>query len=185
MNIAVYLGSSIRCKEEYRALAYEVGRKLALEGHTIIYGGADVGMMKDLADGAQSADGKVIGVFPEHFKGTGEVKEKGMRVIREGLAQMIIVKDFAERKNTMETLSDCSLTLPGSFGTLDELFTFVCDNTIGYHSKKAYLLNYKGFYSPVKELLKNTLDAGLLKPETVDVVNFCDTIDDFLSKILF
>lgn len=183
MNIAVYLGSSLHCKEEYRRLAYETGRSIALAGHTIIYGGANVGTMKDLADGAQSAGGEVVGVFPGYFKGTKEVQESGIKVIRDGLSALHIVKDFAERKQMMEELSDCCLILPGSFGTFDELFTFACNSTIGIHSKKAYVLNHKGYYSPLRSLLANTAEAGFMKPETYDTVNFCDTVEDFLEKI--
>jgi len=181
MKIAVYLGSSLHCKEEYNRLAYETGQKLARAGHTIIYGGANVGTMKDLADGAQSAGGDVIGVFPGYFKGTKEVQDSGIKVIRDGLTELHIVKDFAERKQLMEELSDCCLILPGSFGTFDELFTFACNNTIGIHSKKAYVLNYKGYYSPLRDLLKNTREGGFLKKETYETVNFCDTVEDFLS----
>jgi len=183
MKIAVYLGSSLHCQKKYNQLAFETGRLLALAGHTIIYGGANVGTMKDLADGAESAGGEIIGVFPAHFKGTKEVQESGVKVCREKLSQMIWVRDFAERKRKMEELSECCLILPGSFGTLDELFTFACDNCIGIHNKKAYILNYEGFYNPLKDLLRNTEMAGFLKPETISIINFCDSVGDFLRMI--
>jgi len=183
MKIAVYLGSSLQCLKEYNQLAFETGRKLALAGHTIVYGGSNVGTMRDLADGAESASGEVIGVFPANFKGSREVQESGVKVCRENLSQMIWVRDFAERKKKMEELSECCLILPGSFGTLDELFTFACDNCIEIHSKKAYVLNYKGFYTPLKNLLDNTEKAGFLKPETISIINFCDSVEDFLRMI--
>lgn len=183
MKVSVYLGSSINCKPEYNALAFEVGARLASAGHVIVYGGANVGTMKDIADGAQSVGGDVIGVFPSGFAGTEEVKHHGMKVIREGLKELVYVKNFAERKQTMEDLSDCALILPGSFGTLDELFTYTCNNAIGMHSKPVFILNHKGFYSPLVDLVRNTAEAGFLKPETVSILTFCDTIDEVIEHL--
>jgi len=183
MKVAVYLGSSILCKEEYNQLAFETGSKLVKNGHEVIYGGSNVGTMKYLADGAQSENGIVTGVFPKGFQGTPDIRKKGIKVTRENLSRMILTKDFAERKQTMEELCDCCLVLPGSFGTLDELFTFACDSVIGTHTKKAYILNYKGFYTPIKDLLQNASEAGFLKPDTLNVITFCDTIDQFIENI--
>lgn len=176
MNIAVYLGSSQACLPEYNDLAFELGKTIALKGHTLVYGGANVGTMKLLADGAASVGGNILGVFPKGFLGTIEVIQEGLEVMRE-LSDMIITRDFAERKQVMEDKSDCCIVMPGSFGTLDELFTYACNRSIGLHSKPIYLLNYKGYYEPLKAMLANMSAAGFLKPSTVGVLTFVDTID--------
>lgn len=183
MKVSVYLGSALECLREFHELAFELGRTLAQAGHTVVYGGADVGTMKDLADGVQSAGGEIIGVFPKHFHGTAEVRHKGMKVIREDLSQLIYVADFAERKKVMEQLSDCCVILPGSFGTLDELFTYACNHAIGEHDKKVYVLNHNGFYTPLRELMENIRKGKLLKSETVDIITFCDSLEDLMSKL--
>ncbi len=183
MKVSVYLGSALECLPEYKTLAYELGRQLAENGHTVVYGGADVGTMKNLADGAQDAGGEITGVFPRQFKGTAEVVRSGVKVVRDGLTEMIWVADFAERKKVMEQLSDCCIILPGSFGTLDEMFTYACNHAIGEHDKTVYVLNHNGFYDPMKDLFKNIAAAHFLKPETVSIVQFCDTIDDFIKKL--
>lgn len=181
MKISIYLGSSLHCLPQYHTLAYEVGRKVAQAGHTIVYGGADVGTMKDIADGAQDAGGDVIGVFPREFKGTKEVQDSGVKVVRDNLTEMIYVADFAERKKVMESLSDACIILPGSFGTLDELFTYACNHAIGEHSKPVFLLNHEGFYTPLQQLMQNIEKGRFLKPETVAILTFCDTIDQIIS----
>lgn len=182
MNIAVYLGSSTTCLPEYNDLAYELGRQLALCGHTLIYGGADVGTMKHLADGALKEGGKVIGVFPTGFLGTKEVIQEGIEVMKRGLTEMIMVKDFAERKLKMEELSDCAVVMPGSFGTLDEMFTYACNYAIGQHTNPIYLLNHKGFYEPMKAQMANVSAAGFLKPSSAKVLHYVDTVAELMSQ---
>lgn len=182
MKVSVYLGSSTTCLEEYNTLAYELGFKLCKAGHTIVYGGSDVGTMKYLADGAEAANGTIIGVFPKGFRGSVEVQ--GMKVVRDGLSDFIWTEDFAERKKVMEDLGDCCIVMPGSYGTLDELFTYACGRSISKHSKQIYLLNHKGYYSPIGQLIENMSNAGFLKPSTIGIIEFCDDIDAILDKLL-
>lgn len=181
MKVSVYLGSSTICLEEYNTLAYELGKSLALGGHTVVYGGSDVGTMKHLADGAQNAGGKVVGVFPEGFAGTIEVA--GQKIMRDNLDEMILTRDFAHRKKVMEDLSDCCVVLPGSFGTLDELFDYACRKSIGKHDKGIYILNYKGFYDPLLSLIENMRQARFFKPSTTGVLCFCSSLEEVMDHI--
>ena len=183
MKIAVYLGSATECRPIFNETAYEVGRRLSEAGHTIVYGGADIGTMKCLADGAQSVGGEMIGVFPKGFKGTREVWHSGIDLERKGLKEFILVENFAERKKTMGELSDCCLALPGSYGTLDELFTFACERCISVHEKHSYVLNVEGFFDPLKSMLDNIEKGGFLKPSATGIVTFCESIDELLEKI--
>jgi len=181
--ISVYLGSSPFCSPQYKALAHEVGAKIAKKGHTIVYGGAAVGTMGALAQGAKEEGGEIIGVFPRGFKGTKEVRESGIQVIQEGLDRMIDVADFAERKQKMEDIGDCAIVLPGSYGTMDELFTYACNRAIDKHSKNIYVLNHNGFYNPLIDLLSNMEKAGFLKQAMVGAITFYDNIDDILNLL--
>ena len=88
-KIAVYLGSAPSCNDIFKWLAYELGYRLAAAGLTLVYGGAAVGTMGALADGAMSAGGRVVGVFPSGFRGTKEVRESGLEVVRHGLSEFI------------------------------------------------------------------------------------------------
>ena len=182
-KVSVYLGSSYFCKDEYKDLAHEVGYKLAKAGHTIVYGGAAVGTMGALADGAQQAGGTVIGVFPKGFLGTRDVRAKGIEVFREGLAEMIIAEDFAERKQVMEDLGDCAVVLPGSFGTLDELFTYACNHSIDKNNKPIYILNHKGYYNAINTLIEEMDRAGFLKDLMRGVITLYDTADELIAAL--
>ena len=177
-SIAVYLGSAPGCKEIYKDLAFALGKRLASAGLTVVYGGAAVGTMGALADGAAAAGGRVIGVFPRGFRGTKEVRESGLEVVQHGLSEFIETADFAERKQVMEDLSDGCIVMPGSYGTLDELFTYACNRAIDKHTKPILVFNFEGYYEPLKQLLANMQEAGFMKPVMADAITFCDTIDE-------
>ena len=182
-SIAVYLGSAPSCREIYKGLAYELGSRIAAEGVTLVYGGAAVGTMGALADGAMEAGGRVVGVFPKGFLGTKEVRESGLEVVQHGLSEFILVADFAERKQVMEDRSDGCIVMPGSFGTLDELFTYACNRAIDKHTKPIIVFNFEGYYEPLKQLLANMQDAGFMKPVMAGAISFCDTIEEIIAEI--
>ena len=161
-TVAVYLGSSPNCKDIYKGLAYELGNRIARAGLTLVYGGAAVGTMGALADGAREAGGEVVGIFPKGFRGTQEVRESGLEVVQQGLTKFIETDGFAERKQLMEDLSDACIVMPGSYGTLDELFTYACNRAIDKHTKPILVFNFEGYYEPLKQLLANMQEAALL-----------------------
>ena len=181
MKIAVYLGSHDGFDPIYCETAFELGRKLALKGVGVVYGGASVGTMGALARGVEAGGGECIGVYPEGFQGRPDIKEKGLEIRQDGLSRFIIVKDFAERKQTMEDLSDCCVALPGSWGTMDELFTYTTSTQLGFNGgKKLFVLNTKGFYDDLKRLLDTMLREGFIEEYSRDLIHFCDTVDELL-----
>lgn len=182
MIVSVYLGSSPFCDNKYNDAAYEVGKMLALKGHTLCYGGASIGTMGSLAAGAQENGGKVIGVFPKGFRGTRDAIERGINVKAEDLDQMIEVENFAERKQVMEDMGECAIVLPGSFGTLDEMFTYACNHAIEKHHKLIHILNFEGYYDHLKEFVVKMEEEKFLKGTMCGVLNFYDSIEE-LSKI--
>jgi len=183
IKVSVYLGSSPVCLEKYNTIAYDMGREIALRGAVLVYGGAGVGTMGRLADGAKNAGGEVIGVFPRGFAGTREIRESGISVVREGLDEMIEVENFAVRKQVMEDLGDCAVVLPGSFGTMDELFTYACNRSIDKNDKHMFILNFEGYYNPLVQLLDNMVEAGMFKPCMQGAITFHDTVEDLMDAV--
>ena len=180
-SVAVYLGSAPGCKDIYKGLAYELGCRIARAGLTLVYGGAAVGTMGALADGAAAEGGHVVGVFPRGFRGTKEVRESGLEVVQYGLPEFIETADFAERKQVMEDLSDACIVMPGSFGTLDELFTYACNRAIDKHTKPILVFKFEGYYDPLKQLMANMQAAGFLKPVMAGALTFCETIEEIID----
>jgi len=153
-SIVVFCGSGEGYNEMYREAAYSLGVMLASKGILIIYGGARIGLMGALADGALQEGGKVIGVIPEFLK----TKE----IVHEGVTEMITVTTMHERKLKMHELSDGIITLPGGWGTMEELFEMLTWGQLGLHSKPVGLLNVNGYYEALKALCDNMVQEGFL-----------------------
>ena len=121
-KVTVYLGSAAGNSPVYADNAAELGRRLAQAGVEIVYGGASVGTMWTMASAAIHAGGRVTGVFPKNFKGKKESQDRRIEVRAQGLAEMVETPDLASRVAKMTELSQACIVLPGSYGTMHELF---------------------------------------------------------------
>lgn len=181
-TIAVYLGSSSGNRPFYCETAYEFGKLLAENGMTLVYGGANVGTMKAVSDGAFDAGGKVIGVFPKGFKGKTERHFRSQdELISKSCTDVILVADMAERKKTMSELSDCCVVLPGGWGTIDELSEHLVDHEIGKSCKPIFILNLDGFYDSLIAYADHMVAEGFLSPESRKNFTVCNTIEEVIS----
>ncbi len=172
-TVAVYLGSRPGNEQKFMRNAYQLGRLLAARGIHIVYGGASVGTMKALADGAASAGGHITGVFPAGFKGKRDNADAGVPVGPEGvtLTETILVADIAERIATMERLSDAMIFLPGSFGTMTEAFSWMEEWQLGYHFKPAFVLNTDGYYDGLLHQFDTMVAAGFMDADDMGLLH--------------
>jgi uncharacterized protein (TIGR00730 family) len=138
-SVCVFCGSSRAVDPAYLALARDVGASLAARDITVVYGGASVGMMGALADAALAHGGRVLGVIP-HSLAQRELAHMG-------LSELVVVDTMHQRKGRMFRESDAFVTLPGGFGTLDELFEALTDRQIGLHDKRVVLVDHGGYWS--------------------------------------
>lgn len=139
MKIAVFCSSSNRIAEHYKKTAFLLGKMVAVEGHTLIFGGATGGLMDAVAEGAQFENGEIVGVVPQaiiHMKRQSFISTK-----------VIEVETMNDRKATMKGLADAFVVLPGSYGTLDEMFDVISSGIVGEHKKPLILINQNGFYN--------------------------------------
>lgn len=138
MRICVYCSSSSAVADVYRETAQELGRLLGERGHTLIYGGANIGLMGDLASEAKRAGARIVGVIP------GKLAEHGLAY--EGADETHVTETMAERKAAMESLSEAFIALPGGFGTLEELLQVLTLKQLGYIDAPIIVLNTADFY---------------------------------------
>ena len=181
-SVAVYLGSS-GAKPKYMKLAYDFGRMMADNRIKVVYGGASVGTMGALADGVLSGGGEIVGVFPVGFGGKREVAASKREILRKDVTEIIEVRDFAQRKEVMRRLSDCSISLPGGYGTMDELFCYAVENEIGLHDKTAYVLNIDGYYDGLEKQAETMEKENFISGQPRMIV-FLHSIDEFLRICL-
>ena len=144
-SVCVYCASSNRSPKMYLDAAARLGRILAENGITIVYGGSRLGSMGRLAAAALEAGGKVIGVLPRFM----DDLEWG----HGALSELRIVEDMHERKRVMLELSGAAIALPGGCGTLEELFEAITWKRLGLYFGPVVLVNVGGFFDPCIELL--------------------------------
>ena len=174
-RITVFCASSFGTEKIYEEQAIALGKTLAEQNIELVYGGANVGLMGAVADGALNAGGKVIGVLPNFLR--------SKEIAHLGLTELILVESMHERKTKMNDLCDGVIALPGGFGTLEELFEMLTWAQLGLHKKPIAILNIDGFYDALIELLKVMVEKGLLKDVNASMVLVSDNIEDLLNKM--
>ncbi|OJW79844.1 MAG: Rossman fold protein, TIGR00730 family [Bacteroidetes bacterium 46-16] len=174
-SIVVFCGSGEGYDSTYRDTAYELGGMLAARGIRIIYGGAKVGIMGAIAEGALDKGGEVIGVIP-YFLQTKEIAH-------EGITQMIRVNTMHERKLKMHELCDAVITLPGGFGTMEEMFEVLTWAQLGLHEKPIGLLNINGYYDGLKVMVNNMVQEGFLNECYSTMLLSSESAEELLEKM--
>jgi len=154
--VCVYCASSRIAHPDYRSAARRLGEVLAGEGVAIVYGGGAVGSMGALADGALARGGRVIGILPR-FMAELEWGHKG-------LSDLELVEDLRTRKHRMLTLSQAAIALPGGSGTLEELLEAITLKRLGLYLNPIVLVNTRGFFTPLLELLTRAVDERFMDP---------------------
>jgi len=160
VRVALYLGSSLGHRPEFRAAAAQTGELMARAGLSIIYGGASVGLMGLLADAALAAGGEVIGVIPAGLFAA--------EAAHQGLTRLEIVGSMHERKARMAELADAFAALPGGLGTLDELVEMLTWQQLRLHSKPIALLDVDGFWDGLLGFVNELVGHGFVPPASRD-----------------
>ncbi len=174
-SIAIYCGSSSGTDPIYMKDAYQLGGLLAAEGIDLVYGGARVGLMGAVADGALNNGGKVIGVLP-NFLGSQEIAHPN-------LTELIMVETMHERKAIIEGLVDAAIALPGGFGTMDELFEMLTWGQLNIHEKAIGILNTHGYYNYLLQQIQHMVKDGFLKKINAEMLIIGQNSSDLLEQL--
>lgn len=155
-SVCVFCGSNTGRGPRYVDAARALGRHLAEEGITLVYGGASVGTMGTLADAALAAGGTVIGVIPR--------QQTGQEIAHQGLTELHVVGSMHERKAKMIELAGGFIALPGGLGTLEEFAEVLTWSQLGIHSLPTGLLDTDGYYGHFLAFLDHAVAEGFLRP---------------------
>nr|WP_085915296.1 MULTISPECIES: TIGR00730 family Rossman fold protein [Pseudonocardia] len=154
-TLCVFCGSNPGRVPEYVAAARRLGALLADAGIGLVYGGASVGTMGELADAALERGGRVVGVIPEH--------QLAGEIAHDGLTELHVVGSMHERKAMMAELSDGFVTLPGGIGTLEEFAEALTWSQLGLHAKPVGLLDTAGYYRDLLAFFDHAVAEGFLR----------------------
>jgi uncharacterized protein (TIGR00730 family) len=154
-RICVFCGSATGSDPDVAANARALGRLLAERGIGLVYGGASIGLMGTVADACLDAGGEVTGIIPKTL-----LKRE---VAHTGLTKLVVVESMHNRKAMMAALSDAFITLPGGFGTFEEVLEMITWNQLGIVKKPIILVNVNGFYDGLDAFIRQAARAGYIR----------------------
>ncbi|MCD1624409.1 MAG: LOG family protein [Paracoccaceae bacterium] len=173
--VCVYCGARNGVDPAYHTQAAALGQVLAQEGWQLVYGAGDVGLMGAVARAAQAAGGDTLGVIPVHLL--------KMEVGKTDLTRFVVTETMHERKKVMYMNSNAIVVLPGGAGSLDEFFEVLTWRQLGLHAKPIYLLNVKGYWSPLVALIDHVIDQGFADPSLAGFITVVETVDELARAL--
>lgn len=174
-TIGIFCSASQNIDKMYFESARQLGEWMGKKGKTLVYGGANLGLMECVARAVKENGGKVIGVVPTRLEEEGRVSA--------WLDEVIHTRNLSDRKDMMTEKSDVLVALPGGVGTLDEIFHVIAAASIGYHRKKVIFYNEYGFYDELLAALKTLEEKGFARQPFATYYEVANTLDELTEKI--
>ena len=173
MKIAVYCSSSNHIADEYKLQGYKLGQWIGESANSLVFGGATGGLMTSVSEGAANKNAEIIGIIPEAV-----IKMNRQSPL---CSTLISVDTMSERKAQMKKIADIFVVLPGSYGTLDEMFDVIASGVVGEHKKTLIVVNQDNFYSDLLKQVEKMIQEKFIpvenyKPVIVDCVENCISV---------
>lgn len=172
MKICVYCSSSNNIAKTHFNAANDLGKWLAENKHSLVYGGANVGLMEAVAKAFKSSKGlgQIFGIIPKRISNMG---------LNTNLADKIIeTEDMKERKELMRQMGDGFIALPGSFGTLDEIIEEIVLRQLGYHNKPIVFYDPNNFYEYLYKQFDRFFDDGFISENFREIYKVCTNLEE-------
>jgi len=175
MKLCIFCSANNNIDPDFFSMAEELGKWAAVNGHEIVFGGHDAGLMHCVSKAAKENGGRVIGVVPHKIEEMGKLSPY--------LDVHIPTENLTDRKELMMTESDGFIVLPGGIGTLDELFTVAAATTLSYNKKPIILYNMKGFWSSLIACLDDLQEKNMVRGEWRQYVKVANTLDEVVLEV--
>ena len=174
-KIGIFCSASDSIDPTFFDAVHQIGEWMGRNGKTLIYGGANLGLMECVAKAVKESGGRVIGVVPSKLEENGKVSTY--------LDEMIRTHNLSDRKDIILQQSDVLVALPGGIGTLDEVFHVMAAASIGYHQKKVIFYNANGYYSPLLAVLSELQARGFAHHPLSSYYEVANTFNELTTKI--
>jgi len=175
MRICVYCASSARVDKSYFEATELLAKEFVKENIEVIYGGGGIGLMGHLADTIIENGGKIKGIMPKFMN---EVEWAHKRV-----TNFEFTDTMHERKSKFLENIDGLVTLAGGSGTLEELLEAITLKRLGQFTKPIIILNTKGFYNPLKEMLEKCVTENFMDERHLEMWSFVDKPEQVIESI--
>lgn len=174
--IALYCGSRSGHDPIYRESAIQLAEQIAAHGFGIVYGGASIGLMGQVADTVKHAGGETVGVIPEFML--------DYEIAHPDLTELHIVQSMHERKAMMANRASAFIALPGGLGTFEEILEIATWSQLDRHQKPMMLYNVNGFYDHLIGQLDHATETGFLPQQHRDKLLVCNDLEQVFEIIL-
>ena len=175
-RVAVYCSSSNKLRPSFYRDAFRLGELFAESNIQLLYGDGGIGLMNEIARGALSRGGEVVGVIPQFMVDEGWNNPNSTRTI--------VVQTMHERKATIVDMADAMVALPGGIGTLEELSECLTWKQLGLHVKPVVILNTDGFYDPFLHLIDHMIDEQMMRDIHRSMFTVVDSPEQVLPALL-
>lgn len=176
MRICVFCSANADIDPDFFQMTEELGHWIGENGHSLVFGGVNQGLMECVAKATHEAGGQVVGVIPTIIEQSGRISSY--------VDVEMFCDNLSDRKQLMQDQADVFIALPGGIGTLDEVFTIAASATIGYHSKKVILYNMKGFWNSLHALLDDLQSKGFTRKDWHHQVLVANSLTEIAQQML-
>lgn len=174
-SVLVYCGSRPGNSDQYAHAAGRLGQLLAQNKYRLLFGGGNVGLMGVLSNAMLDHGAQVLGVMPQRLI--------DREIANSRCTELRVVRSMQERKALMEELADIIITLPGGYGSMDELFESLTNAQLGLHHKPVIILNTGGFYNPLIAQLDKMAEEGFLIKENREKMLIANTPEELMEML--
>lgn len=173
--IAIYCGSRMGNHEIYRQKSHELIKHICQQGFGVVYGGASIGLMGEVANIALAEGSEVVGVIPEFML--------DYEIAHADLTELHIVKTMHQRKALMAERACAFIALPGGLGTFEEILEVATWAQLNQHQKTMIIYNINGFYNALKQQLDHAVQEGFLPPQHRAKLLICDDLQQIQNAL--
>lgn len=173
--VALYCGSRAGNKPVYLEKAIQLSQGLAEHGFGLVYGGASIGLMGQVADAMIQHGGEAVGVIPEFML--------DYEIAHNQLTELHVVTSMHQRKAMMADRACAFVALPGGLGTFEEILEIATWGQLNQHQKPMMLYNVNGFYDALIMQLDRAVEDGFLPPQHRAKLIICEHEEEIYTTL--
>jgi uncharacterized protein (TIGR00730 family) len=152
-----------------------MGEAIAENGYRLVFGGGRAGLMGALSQGARQGGGEVAGVILNRFVEMG--------VADPNVSDMETVEDMRARKQGLEQAGDAFITLPGGFGTFEEVTEMISFKQLGFHNKPIIFLNVQHYFDALLEQFRVSMEQHFIDSRFRSLYEVVSTPQDAIAYV--
>lgn len=177
MRICLFGAASTAIDQSYIEAVEELGFQLAKRGHSMVFGAGGNGLMGAAARGVKRGGGIVTGIIPKFFR------DNNIEALFEDCDDLIFTETMAERKSTMENMSDAFIVVPGGVGTFEEFFQVLTAKQLAIHTKPIAIYDINNYYRELDDFLKVAVSEKFIRPTCKELYDYTDNLEEVFSYL--